>query len=97
MLRLIGSLLLVILVLVGLSFAVLNAQVVSLNYYLGTLDVPLSMALVSALALGALLGALVSLALLMGMKRQLRQLRRKVQIAEQEVANLRAIPIKDTR
>ena len=97
MLRLIGYLLLVLLVLVGLSFAVLNAQAVSLNYYLGTLEVPLSMALVSSLALGAVLGVLVSLVLLISLKRQVRRLRRKVETAEQEVANLRAIPIKDAR
>lgn len=95
MLRLVGYLIVFVLVVLGLSFAVLNAQPVTLNYYLGTYPVPLSLALVSSLALGALLGVFVSLAMLVGTKRRLAQLQRKVAVAEQEVTNLRAIPIKD--
>lgn len=97
MLRLLGFLLLFTLVVLGLSFAVLNAQTVQLNYYLGTIEVPVSLALVSALAGGAVLGVLVSLGMLIGQKRRLAQLEKKVQIAEKEVSNLRAIPLKDTR
>ena len=97
MLRLLGFVLVFALVVLGLSFAVLNAQQVQLNYYLGTIEIPLSMALVSALAGGALLGILVSVGMLMGQKRRILQLEKKVQIAEKEVSNLRAIPIKDAR
>ena len=95
MLRLIGYFIVFVLVILGLSFAVLNAQLVTLNYYLGTVPVPLSLALVSCLALGALLGVFVSLGMLVGQKRRVAQLQRKVAMAEQEVNNLRAIPIKD--
>jgi len=57
--RLIGFLFLVALVVIGLSFAVLNSQPVSLNYYLGYRDIPLSMIVVLSLATGAVIGALV--------------------------------------
>ncbi len=97
MLRILGFVFVFALVVLGLSFAVLNAQQVQLNYYLGTIEIPLSMALVSALAGGAVLGVLVSMGLLVGQKRRVRQLEKKVQIAEKEVSNLRAIPIKDAR
>lgn len=41
MARLLGFLLLLVLVLLGLSFAVLNAQPVALNYYFGFRQIPL--------------------------------------------------------
>ena len=97
MLRLLGFVLLFALVVLGLSFAVLNAEPVQFNYYLGTIEVPLSLALVCALAGGAVLGILVSMGMLVGQKRRILQLEKKVQITEKEVSNLRAIPIKDTR
>ncbi len=97
MLRLLGIIIIIALVMLGLSFAVLNAEEVQLNYYLGTVAIPLSMALVSTLALGVLLGVLVSISLVVGLKRRNVQLQRKVDMAEREVSNLRAIPIKDAR
>ena len=46
MLRLFGFILLIVLVVLGLSFAVLNAEPVPLNYYFGSRDIPLSMVVV---------------------------------------------------
>ena len=96
MLRIIRFIFLLLIVIVGLSFAVLNAETVSLNYYLGSWQAPLSLILVVALALGALFGVLACLSLLLGLKRELAKLRKAAKLSEQEVKNLRAIPLKGT-
>ncbi len=95
--RLVSLVLLLSLVLIGLAFAVVNAKPVELNYFLGTREVPLAMTLVLTLAFGAAIGLLFSLGMVIRLKREALRLRRQAQIAEQEVVNLRNIPIKDVR
>ena len=93
--RLVSLVLLLSLVLVGLAFAVVNSKPVELNYFLATREVPLAMTLVLTLAFGALIGLFFSLGMVIRLKRETLRLRRQMQIAEQEVVNLRNIPIKD--
>ncbi len=93
--RLLGFLFLVVLIVLGLSFAVLNAQVVSLNYYFGYRDIPLSMVVVLSLAAGAVIGVLVSAGLILRMKAQTRQLRRKLRNAEKDSDQLRVLPAQE--
>lgn len=95
--RLVSFLLVFLLALLGLAFAVGNAKPVELNYFLATREVPLAMTLVLTLAVGALVGILFSLGLVIRCKRETVRLRRQVQLAEQEVVNLRNVPIKDVR
>jgi len=95
--RLLAYVILAVLVLLGLAFAVVNAKPVELNYFLGMREVPLALTLVLTLAFGALTGVLFSLGLVIRLKRETLQLRRQVRLAEQEVANLRSIPLKDVR
>jgi len=94
--RLVSLVLLLALVLVGLAFAVVNSKPVELNYFLATREVPLAMTLVLTLAFGALIGLFFSLGMVIRLKRETLRLRRQMQIAEQEVVNLRNIPIQDT-
>lgn len=93
--RLLSYVLVLILVLLGLAFAVVNARPVELNYFLGTREVPLAMTLVLALVFGASLGMLFSLGMVVRLKRETLRLRRQIQLTEQEVVNLRSIPIKN--
>lgn len=95
--RLVSLFLLVSLILVGLAFAVTNSKPVELNYFLASREVPLAMTLVLTLAFGALIGLIFSLGMVIRLKRETLRLRRQVQITEQEVVNLRNIPIKDPR
>jgi len=95
MTRLVGFLFLVVLVVLGLSFAVLNAQSVSLNYYFGYRDIPLSMVVVLSLAVGAVIDVLVSAGLILRMKAQTRQLRRKLRNAEKDSDQLRVLPAQE--
>ena len=82
--------------LAGAAFAVMNAEQVQLNYYFGSAELPLSVILVGAICVGALLGILAALAGLAGLKRENASLRRQIRLASQEVKNLRTIPIKDS-
>jgi len=93
--RLVGFLFLVVLVVLGLSFAVLNDQLVSLNYYFGYREIPLSMIVVLSLAAGAVIGVLVSAGLILRMKAQTRQLRRKLRNAEKDSDQLRVLPAQE--
>lgn len=86
-----------LLFLVALAFAALNAAPVNVDYYFGTAELPLVLLLVCALALGALLGTLVGLGRVLRYRRELGRLRRSVRETEQEVRNLRALPLKDFR
>jgi len=93
--RLIGFLFVLVLVVIGLSFAVLNSQPVSLNYYFGYRDIPLSMIVVLSLAAGAVIGVLVSAGLILKLKAQTGQLRRKLRNAEKDSDQLRILPAKE--
>lgn len=86
--------LLLVLVL-GLALHVKNDQAVTLNYYAGSVNLPLSLVIVGSFAVGALCGIIASLTVILRLKRDKARLGRQVRAAEQEVANLRAIPIKD--
>jgi putative membrane protein len=94
--RIIYTTLAIIVLLVGIAFAIQNRQVVELNYYFGLKwSGPLSLALLTSLAIGVVAGYLASLRMVVRMQRQLVQSRKEIRQIEQEVINLRALPIKD--
>jgi putative membrane protein len=95
MVRIIYLFLFLMLVIFGIVFAALNAEQVKLNYYFGSKDVALSLILVLAMIVGALLGVIASASMIISNRREVVKLRKSVQLAEKEVANLRAIPIRD--
>ena len=94
--RIITYIILLLIVLLGLTFAGLNADPVTLNYYIGSSNISLSLLLVCTLGFGALVGILVALVPLIRARQKNSKLKQKVQSIEQEVANLRSIPIKDS-
>lgn len=80
----------------GITFTVKNAQVVELHYYFGIhWQAPLSFMILTVLTTGIAIGFLASLAILARMQRQLFRVRRENRQLEQEVNNLRALPIRD--
>ena len=95
MLRLLYLFLFLLLIVAGIAFAVLNATPVAFNYYFDTRQIPLSLILILAISVGAILGVLASIGLVIRLKREVSQLKKSVSLAEKEVMNLRAIPIKD--
>lgn len=95
MARILGLLFLLLILVIGLTFAVLNATPVTLNYYFGSREAPLSLVLVLALIAGAILGVLASSGLMLRLKRENSRLQRAIKVAEKEVVNLRTMPVKD--
>ena len=93
--KLFNTILFVILFLLGISFAILNADAVSFNYYVGESQLPLSLLLMAALFLGALLSTLLNALRLVRLRSTVNQCQKRLALAEKEVANLRAIPLKD--
>ena len=93
--RILSYIFLLVIIVLGVSFASLNSGVVTLNYYLGHKVMPLSLLLVSVFAIGCLLGILVCLAIIIKLKLKNYKLRQRLKLAEKEVTNLRAIPLQD--
>lgn len=85
----------VFIILLGLTFAALNSQKITLNYYLDTQTIYLPLLILVTLLIGAMLGVVVILPSLIKSKQAARRLKSKVRRIEREVQNLRAIPIKD--
>ncbi len=80
----------------GLTFAFQNRHDVAVNYYFDLhWESPLVWVLFVTFVLGSIVGILISLSMVARMQRQLYLARKEVRQAEQEVTNLRALPIKD--
>ncbi|MEO1925536.1 MAG: LapA family protein [Gammaproteobacteria bacterium] len=79
----------------GLAFHLKNNQLIELDYYVGVLNMPLSWLVVIVLFIGALLGVLASLPMIIILKQQKLKLERQIRNSEKEINNLRVMPIKD--
>lgn len=95
MTRVIGLIFILVVLVFGLTFGIMNAESVQIDYYFGMGEMPLSLILVIAFVVGALFGAVVNAGMILKLKRQIFKLRKEVRVTEKEVRNLRALPIKD--
>jgi lipopolysaccharide assembly protein A len=93
--RVVTYLFLILLVLVALTFAGLNAESVSINYYLGKTQLPLSLLAILSFILGGLLGLCLAFTIYIKLKYANRRLRHRLKLVEEELINLRALPLKD--
>lgn len=94
--RLLKLSLVLVVFLIGLAFHLRNDQFVNFNYYLGSFDLPFSFFMVLALGLGAVLGVLACMPLVLTLKRENMKLSKQVSLAAREIDNLRVIPVKDS-
>jgi putative membrane protein len=93
--RFIKLFIVILIMMLGAVFAVLNADLVEINYYFGRRELPLSLILTIALGLGVLLGVLAGMGRVLRLKRELHSLKRRSQMVSEEVNNLRALPLKE--
>ncbi len=93
--RIISYFFLLAIVIFGMTFATLNSESVTINYYFDQSTLPLSLLLVIAFAMGCLLGIVVGLWLVLKAKLRNYRLRQRLSLAEREIENLRAIPLQD--
>ncbi len=94
--RFIKLILLLIIIAIGITFACLNADPVTINYYFSTNQMPLAFLLVIAFAVGVILGLLIASYYTLKVRGQNMRLQKRIKLAEKEVANLRSIPLKDS-
>lgn len=93
--RLIGLVFILLVIGFGLSFALLNAAPVKLDYYLGETELPLSLALTLAFIVGAIIGLAAAATVLIRDKREAARLRRRLGQTEKELSELRKMPLRD--
>lgn len=79
----------------GLAFHIRNDQLVNLDFYYTSLEIPLSWSLVGAFACGAILGFIVMINSVLRLRGENRRIAKQHELAAEEVTNLRAIPLKD--
>jgi len=77
----------------GAAFAIINDQPVSMDLYFAVPTLPLSLLLLLAVGAGIVLGAIASSFYFMRIKKENADLRRQSRLVEQEVKNLRTLPI----
>ena len=93
--RIVKLIIVFVILLFGLAFHLKNNQLIELNYYVGVLPMPLSWLVVIVLIIGALLGILASLPMLIKLKQQKLKLEKQIKNSEKEINNLRVMPVKD--
>jgi putative membrane protein len=93
--RIISIFFMLAIVIFGITFATLNSESVTVNYYVDQSTLPLSLLLVLVFAMGCLLGVIVGLWLVLKAKIRNYRMRQKLRLAEKEIENLRAIPLQD--
>ncbi|MCD6055251.1 MAG: uncharacterized protein K0R12_213 [Gammaproteobacteria bacterium] len=95
--RLITPVFFILVILVGATFACLNAAPVDIHYYVGTASVPLSLLLVFSFAIGILIGFFMGFVLYWRARCKNRRLNKRIKLAEKEINNIRSIPLKEDR
>jgi putative membrane protein len=86
---------LLLIIIIGVTFATLNSDTVTIHYYIGNRVIPLSLLLVIVLTIGSALGMMVGFWLVLKAKLRIYRLKQRLKLAEKEIENLRAIPLKD--
>lgn len=91
------ALVFILVLVVGIAFTSLNAQPVTLDYFLGRAETTLPWVLLVSLAAGFVVGLIVTGFALFSARRDVRRLRRQLRSLEAEVTNLRNLPIRNAR
>ncbi|PHS26172.1 MAG: hypothetical protein COA83_03810 [Methylophaga sp.] len=93
--RILTIIIFIIVFVVGIAFSAINNDPVALNYYLGTLSLPLSIVIVISILLGLILGASAIFMSSLQLRYENRRLHKKLDTSEQEINSLRILPLTD--
>ena len=80
----------------GAAFSAVNNTPVNIQYYLGTVTMPISLVVILSLVIGITLGALAIFIGSLQLRYENRRLQNKIDLREQELDSLRILPIKDS-
>ena len=85
--RIVSSVLLIIILLLGISFAIINADPVLVNYYVASGSIPLSLLLVYTLGIGVVLGFLTMLGSWLTLKLENHSLKQTIKQTKHSLSN----------
>ena len=92
-----GIVLLFIIMVVGIEFAAINSQLVTVNYFLETASWPLSLVVVSAFSVGVVVAVVIGFAIFLPLRFKVGRLRRVISDQENEIGVLRKRMVRDVR
>lgn len=95
MFKILGLVFLLLVAVVVISFTSLNAQSIQINYYFGTKDLPLAVAMVVSIAVGILFGFFASFGAIMRLKRENMGLKRTAKATDKQLTQLRSTSIQE--
>ena len=95
MLRFLVIAALVLFLVLGASIGYFNAQEVEFDYLAGTLKMPLIALVIGEFVMAVLVTLLICMGRMLGLKSEIRRLRKQVQGAEAELKTLRELPIRE--
>lgn len=85
----------IVLIIIGVSFAALNAASVQVNLYFKVVTMPISVLMTIMLGVGILIGFLLFIFRYWSLKVECRKMRSQLKLTEKEIKNLRSIPLQD--
>ena len=80
----------------GAAFSAVNNTPVNIQYYLGTVTMPISIIVIVSLVIGITIGVLAIFIGSIQLRYENKRLQKKIDLREQELDSLRILPIKDT-
>lgn len=93
---LISGIFFLLLLLIGVGFAALNATEVQLDYFFGQASLNLPWVVLAAIGVGFLLGLLVSAIAVFRARAEARKVRKERRLMEAELKNLRSLPLRNS-
>lgn len=85
----------IIVILFTILFSILNSQHIYIDYYIGNVNIYLPLLILIGLVIGAVLGSIAMLPIVFKARAAARKLKRSIKQSQQEINNLRTIPVKD--
>lgn len=85
----------VLLIIIGVSFAALNASSVDVNFYFKTVSMPVSVLMTIMLGIGILIGFVLFVSRYWRLKIECHKIKNQLKLTEKEIKNLRSIPLQD--
>lgn len=93
--RIVTMIFYLILIIVGVSFSVLNAEWVEVNLYYKMLNLPMSLLLMIVFCLGVVWGWSLFIWRYVKLKVAFARVKDQLNLSEKEIKNLRSIPLQD--
>lgn len=84
-----------LLLIIGVSFAALNATSVEVNFYVTKISMPISVLMTIMLGIGILFGFIFFIARYWRLKAECRKIKTQLKLTEKEIKNLRSIPLQN--